>query len=115
MGKHRQHPQHPQRRDKKAETRSVEAVTVMWMMSVVTTVVCGGMATLVLLAAGDRAGAENPRLFGRLLHFSAFIAAVVSLVLLGVVLKVRSEPPPPAISWFAAVVALLVIGAAFLY
>jgi hypothetical protein len=112
LGKHRPHRQ---RRERKAETRGVEAVTVIWMMSVITTVVCGGVAALVLLTTSDRAGAEYPKLFGRLLHFSAFVSAVVSLVLLGVVLKVRSEPPPPAISWFAAVVALLVIGTAFLY
>jgi len=112
LRKHRQHrPSH----ERKTETRGVEAVTVMWMMSVMTTVVCGAMAALVLLVAGDRDGAEYPRLFGRLMHFSAFVSAIVSLVLLGVVLKVRSEPPPPAISWFAAAAALLVIGAALLY
>lgn len=85
----------------------------MWMMSVMTTVVCG-VAALVLLTAGNRAGTDYPQLFGRVLHFSAFVSAVVSLVLLGVVLKVRSEPPPTAVTWFAVVVALLTIGAAFL-
>ena len=112
MGKntHRQ-----RRRHRPAESRGVEAVTVFWMMSIMTTVVCGGVAALVSLAVGDRPGAEYPRLFARLLHFSAIVSAAVSLVLLGVVLKVRSEPPPPAVTWFAVVVALLVIGAAFLY
>ena len=88
--------------------------TVVWMMSVMTTVVCGGVAALVLFAVGDRAGADYPRLFGRLLHFAAFVSATVSLVLLGIVLKVRSEPPPPAVTWFSIVVALLAIATAFL-
>lgn len=80
-----------------------------------TTLVCGVVAAMVLLAAGNRAGAEGARLFGRLLHFSAFVSAVVSLILLGVALKVRVDPPPRTISWFAVALALLVIGAALLY
>jgi hypothetical protein len=112
LGKHRQHRA---RGARKIESRGAEVVTVVWMMSVMTTVVCGAMAALVLLVVSDRAGAEYPRLFGRLLHFSAFVSAIVSLVLLGVVLKVRDEPPPVVISWFSAIVALLVIGGAFLY
>jgi hypothetical protein len=84
------------------------------MVSVMTTTVCGGVAALTLLAVGGQA-ADGPQLFGRLLHFSAFVSAVVSLVLLAVVLKVRSEPPPPAVLWFAVAVALATIGAAFLY
>jgi hypothetical protein len=108
LNKRRRHREQP------TESRGVEAVTVLWMMSVMTTVVCGGVAALVLAVVGDRAGADYPRLFGRLLHFAAFVSATVSLVLLGVVLKVRSEPPPAAVTWFSVVVALLAIGMAFL-
>ncbi len=96
------------------ESRGAEAITVIWMMSVMTTVLCGLVAAAVLLAAADQPGADRPRLFGRLLHFSAFVSATVSLVLLAVVLKFRAQPPPPAVTWFAVIVALLVIGAAFL-
>lgn len=112
MTKKRQGRQH---HDKQAESRGAEAATVVWMMSVMTTLVCGVVAAAVLLAAGERAGTETAQLFGRLLHFSAFVSAVVSLVLLGVVLKVRTDPPPPTVTWFAVVIALLAIGAAFLY
>lgn len=107
MGKQREQRR---RRQPPAESRGAEVVTVVWMTSVVTTVVCGAVAALVLLVfRGDQ-----PQIFGRLLHFSAFVSAALSLVLLGVVLKVRSVAPPPVISWFAVVVALSVIAAAAL-
>jgi hypothetical protein len=108
VDKHRRH------RDRPTESRGAEVATVIWMMSVMTTVVCGGVAALVLAAVGDRAGADYPRLFGRLLHFAAFVSATISLVLLALVLKVRSEPPPRAVTWFSVAVALVAIGSAFL-
>jgi hypothetical protein len=97
------------------EARGADALTVAWMMSVITTVLCGLVGGVILLALSGRAGAETPRMFGRLLHFSAFIAAVLSLVLLAVVLKVRRHPPPASITWFAVIAAMGVIGTAFLY
>ncbi len=97
------------------ETRGADALTVAWMMSVITTVLCGLVGGVILVALSGRVGAETPRLFGRLLHFSAFIAAVISLVLLAVVLKVRRHPPPASITWFAVIAAMVVIGTAFLY
>jgi hypothetical protein len=103
------------RRDSPAEGRASEALTVMWMMSVVTTVACGVVAALVRLAASAGPGNDSALLFSRLLHFGAFVTAIVSLVFLGVVLKVRSEPPPAAVTWFSVAVALAAIGAAFLY
>jgi hypothetical protein len=108
--KHRRHD-----RQVPTESRGAEVATVAWMVSVITTLVCLGVAAVVLLAAGDRAGAERAQLFGRLLHFGAFVTAIVSLVLLGVVFKTRNAPPPPAVTWFSVGIALLAIGAAFLY
>ncbi len=117
MGKSKRHGK---RRDsiseqRESETRGAEAVTVVWMMSVTTTLLCGLAAAVVLLAAGDQPGGDRPRLFGRLLHFSAFVSAVVSLVLLAVVLKFRQQPPPPVITWSAVAIALLAIGTALFY
>jgi hypothetical protein len=88
---------------------------VAWMMSVITTVLCGLVSGVILLASRGGAVAESPQMFGRLLHFSAFVAAVLSLVLLAVVLKVRKHPPPASITWFAVISAMVVIGTAFLY
>jgi hypothetical protein len=97
------------------ESRGAEMATVAWMMSVLTTLVCGSVAAAVLLVAGQRVGTEHAQLFGRLLHFAAFVAAVVSLVLLAVVLKVRRQAPPAAVTWFAVGIALLAIGTALFY
>jgi hypothetical protein len=102
-------------RPERSESRTSEVVTVVWMMSVVTTVVCGGVAVLVWLAAQSRADSTYPLLFSRLLHFGAFVAAVLSLVLLAVVLKVREHAPPPAITWGSVAAALATILAALLY
>jgi outer membrane biogenesis lipoprotein LolB len=49
------------------------------------------------------------------LHFGAFVAAVVSLILLACVLKFRRQPPPQSVTWFAVIAALLAIGTTFLY
>lgn len=117
MGKDRRRNRRRQIDDERraVETRGAEAVTVIWMMSVTTTLLCGLAAAVVLLAAGDHPDAERPRLLGRLLHFSALVSAVLSLVLLAAVFKFRTQRPPPAITWSAVAIALLTIGAAFLY
>jgi hypothetical protein len=101
--------------DRKPEGRASESLTVMWMMSVVTTLVCGVVAGLVRLAVYARGGNEYAIVFARLLHFSAFVTAVVSLILLAVVLKVRSDPPPAAVTGFSLAVAILAILTALLY
>ena len=99
----------------RTETRGADALTVAWMMSVITTVLCGAVSGLILLALSGRAGAEAPRMFARLLHFSAFVAAVLSLVLLACVLRFRQHSPPASITWFAVIAAFVVIAATFLY
>jgi len=84
-------------------------------MSVMTTALCGASALLVLLVFSGQDAASGARIFGRLLHFSAFVSAVVSLILLGCVLKFREQAPPPVITWSALAVALAAIGTALLY
>lgn len=97
------------------ETRSADGLTVAWMMTVMTTVVCGVVGGAIVLATHGNPAAEQARTFGALLHFSAFVAAVVSLVLLAAVLKFRKQAPPAAITWFAVIAAMVVIGTTFLY
>lgn len=97
------------------ESRPVDGLTVAWMMTVMTTVVCGVVGGSIVLATRANPAAEKARMFGALLHFSAFVAAVVSLVLLAAVLKFRKQSPPAAITWFAVIAALVVIGTTFLY
>lgn len=97
------------------ETQSVDGLTVAWMMSVMTTVVCGAIGGAIVLATRGNPAAERAGMFGALLHFSGFVAAVISLVLLAAVLKFRRQSPPPAITWFAVISAIVVIATTFLY
>jgi hypothetical protein len=85
------------------------------MMSVMTTVVCGVVGGTIVLATRGNPAAEKASMFGALLHFSGFVAAAVSLVLLAAVLKFRQQAPPAAITWFAVIAAIVVIATTFLY
>jgi len=107
--------QGPQRRDKQNERRPGDIITVAWMVSVMATTACGGVALLLWSLAQIRPVGPGALLFAALLHFSALVSAIVSLVLLGVVLKVRNEPPPAPVTYFAVAAALATILAAFLY
>jgi hypothetical protein len=89
-------------------------VTVGWMLSVMTTLVCAVVAALVWLVMRERAEAASAMVLVRLLHFSAVVTACISLALLPVVIKIRREPPPVSLVLFAAIVAALPILAAFL-
>ncbi len=97
------------------ETQAVDGLTVAWIVTVMTTVLCGVVGGAIVLSTRGQPGAEQARMFGALLHFSAFIAAVLSLVLLAAVLKFRKQTPPVAITWFAVVAAIVVIATTFLY
>jgi hypothetical protein len=97
-----------------AESRVAEVATVAWMLSAMTTLLCASTAAIVWLAVHDREGHPTAVLFGRMLHFSAIVTAVVSLALVGVVIKIRRVPPPASITIFAVIVAVLPILAAFL-
>lgn len=89
------------------ETRAADAATVAWMISTMTTVLCGAVGFgLVLATQGKTDGA---RMFGGLMHFSGLISAIITLVLTGFVLKYRKHIPPASITWFAVVASLLVI------
>ena len=82
------------------------------MLTVMTTLLCasGAVAMWLFVRVYDSKQAE---VLMHLLHFSSIATAVLSLVLLGVVLKTRQEAPPPSITVFAVVVAALPILAAF--
>ena len=97
-----------------AESPVSMAVTVAWMLSVMTTLVLAIVAALIWLVAKDRADNQTALTFARLLHFSAIVTAFISLAMLPVVLKVRREPPPLSVAVFAVIVAALPIVAAFL-
>jgi hypothetical protein len=88
------------------------AVTVSWMLAVMTTLVCSAMALLVWLVVRERADNAVGLMFAGYLHFAAVATAFVSLALLPAVYKVRRDPPPTSIVLFALLAAALPIVAA---
>lgn len=78
------------------------------------TLACASTAAIVWLGVGDSEAHSTATLFARMLHFSSIVTAVVSLALVGVVLKIRRTSPPATITIVAVIVAVLPILAAFL-
>ena len=78
-----------------------DVVTVGWMLTVITVVACevGWLATLGAGFAWPDASA--PRALGAVLLLASLLSWLISMALLPVVLKLRQEPPPAAIIWFA--------------
>jgi len=91
------------------ETPRADAITVGWMLSMVTTLLCE-VGALVVRAALFRDGQPLSNavsaMFAMLL-FSAFVVGIASLLLIPVVYKVRRDPPPRSIT-----IAVVIIGAA---
>jgi len=83
------------------ESRSVEFLTVAWMLAVMTTLVCEVGGTLAKIF-----GEGNLRLslLAGYLLFAAAIIGAVSLVMLAAVYKLRKVKPPSGIIFFSAVV-----------
>ena len=88
------------------ETRSTEALTIGWMLMVVTALLCelGFMATRGFAAANS---AGSLTVLTVLLLLASVIIGLGVLLLTPVVIKVRRDPPPRAIVIFS-----LLVGAA---
>ena len=92
------------------ESRPAVALTVAWMLSCMSTAV--GMLTvlalrLLMLAFPVAAGGEHP--LGRISGVLLFIALITGVVCLGftpLVYRVRSAPPPSAITVGAIMIGL---------
>jgi hypothetical protein len=85
-----------------AEPKSVEVLTIGWMLTVATTLACEiGFVLSRWLADGS----ESPLLvLSSLLLFAAFVIGMIGLLLMSIVLRTRRLQPPSAIVFFAAVV-----------
>lgn len=87
-----------------ADPRSVEVLTVGWMLMVITTLVCE------LGFAAIRIGRPQPdsrlTILSSLFLFAALVIGLLALLVTPVVLRSRRVPPPPGITVFAVVVTL---------
>ena len=93
-----------------SDNRSVEALTVGWMLCVLTTLVCElGLAAARIYLLAVNPDARWIAALAAMLLFAAAVVGLISLLLAWAVVKIRREPPPRGVLVFA-----LVIGAAAL-
>jgi uncharacterized membrane protein len=93
------------KRMQSVDNRSVEFLTVGWMLMVVTTLVCEiGAAACHLYVVQINRQATTVEVLSRLLLFGSFVVGCLSLVVCSVVVKSRREVPPRSILIFAIVV-----------
>ena len=87
-----------------SDPRSVEVLTVAWMLMVVTTLVCelGFAAIRISRPQPD----SRLTILSSLFLFAAMVIGLLALLVTPVVLRSRRVPPPPGIMVFAVVVAL---------
>jgi len=90
-----------------AESKSADAITVAWMLCIVTGLICEVGAIIVRWALPGYWDSVNLQVLFALLAFSALVVGALSLCLLPVVLKARRVPPPPGIIVFAIVVGVM--------
>lgn len=85
-----------------AEPRTIEVLTIGWMLMVVTTLACEvGFVAVRSLAGGDTVLST----LSELLLFAALVIGLVALLVTPVVLRSRRLPPPSGVTVFAVVVA----------
>ena len=83
----------------------MEALTIGWMLMVVTTLVCE--LAFVLVRTINRADQPNWSMLAGLLLFAAMVSGLLVLIITPVVLRGRRHPPPRSVT-----IVSLVIGAA---
>ena len=96
-----------------AESRVAETITVAWMLSVMTALLCEIGALLAWIYSQGRPGSMAAILAG-LLFFGAMVIGGMALLMLPIVLKVRRSPPPLAITVAAILIAMAPVLAAIL-
>jgi hypothetical protein len=87
------------------ETRSTDALTIGWMLMVMTTLAC----EVGFLATRGIAGPESEGSWAVLMAMLLFASTVIglgALVLTPVVVKVRRDPPPRGVIIFSVVVGI---------
>ena len=84
-----------------ADTRTAEAATVAWTVSVTTVFLCDIAAAAAHLYARANPQLSGAQMLSQLLLFCAAAIGLISLLLLPVVLRLRKTPPPGGFLTFA--------------
>ena len=95
-----------------AETRTSDAATVGWTVSITTVLLCNVAAVLAHFYVRWNPQARGMAVLGELMLFAGAVVGVVSLALLPIVYRLRRVPPPRGFTVFAACAALAPILAA---
>jgi pimeloyl-ACP methyl ester carboxylesterase len=83
------------------ESRSGDAATVAWTVSVTTVLLCDVGAMLALLYAARHPDLRSVAMLGQLLLFAGAVVGFLSLSLLPIVFRLRRTPPPRGLTVFA--------------
>jgi hypothetical protein len=80
------------------------------MLTIVTVIACelGWLASLAAASVWPESAA--PAALGAVLLLAALLSWLIAMALLPVLLKLRSEPPPSSIIWFAVALGALPLG-----
>lgn len=84
-------------RKEAGEHRAVEILTVGWMLTVITALVCEVGFLASSLAVSQFGASNSVSVLGGLLLFAAVVIGFISLIIAPVVLKSRKTPTPRAV------------------
>jgi hypothetical protein len=84
------------------ESRTAEAATIAWTVTVTMVVMCNLAAIAAHAYALRNPGAKGAQVFGGLMLFGGAVVGVASLALLPAVYRLREIPPPTGFTVFAA-------------
>jgi hypothetical protein len=108
MAKHKK-KQNRERRaadDMPTESQAADAMTVGWMLAILTTLLCQVAALVMRWIAFANPQLAGLSSFSAMLFFGALIIGLVTLALIPVLYKIRVLAPPTPIVAFAVVVGL---------
>jgi RsiW-degrading membrane proteinase PrsW (M82 family) len=88
-------------RQRTVETRAVEFLTVGWMVSMMTTLVCLAVFAILRFYMSLRGDSEPLALMAGLALFAGSVTGVLTLALAAIVVRKRREKPPRGVVWFA--------------
>jgi hypothetical protein len=98
------------RNDNSAESRAAEVMTVGWMLTTFTTLVCELAGVTAEWFARRHPQALPLSLLAEVLMFAALLTGLFSLALLAAVWKLRTVKPPRGITVFAVAVGVAPLG-----
>jgi hypothetical protein len=83
------------------ESRTADAATIAWTVTVTMVVACDLAAIAALAFALRNPDAKGAQVFGGLMLFGGAVVGVASLALLPAVYRLRESPPPTGFTVFA--------------